>query len=670
MPELPAELATKKKTFDDRPLSVLFGPKPGSVSPQINGASIPPKLPAKSEKRRSLQNLGSSSPELGGSQISRDSPRIHATLVEETTDFASPLPSPHTQTDSFHSPLSSPGFVDSDSEDRTDITPRKRPIPSEQNSRTPRRPPVSLDRVPPRSQSLSTQAVNGSRPSSGEGLASDRLSPAGSPKSYGLRPQRSFDDRPRAGSPLKEDRRASSSLSREIQRQSASSLSPPNSPAHFADVPQSVESGTDTEAEADSGNGQSVDDHEGGSPPALPAKEKPRPSELNLQVDKSFDPDVSDVSQLSAHDIEDASVERTSIATFIAPALPPIRFSMNGADFGELLKSVNGLPSIKDQLSKISEGIPNVAPTPPPTASSFANAVQVMTPSSDATIGGPSESPSSPPPSSIASEQTLTTQSNHHRTESSTSTPSLEGGAVKIRPLPDPRDVIAPLRPSNSLRRRQRFDSNSASPRAASNAAESQTRSDTSNLAIRRLQEALADAADRGAQQLKFDKGFVEVILQVLELRQNEHLQLKSQLDNFRVRPFHSSPLQFIDPVLQRTSKQYIDGLTVAETEYDQEVKARRDAEAEVTRLRVLLSGQAARLSALSGDSKRREVREQMTEELNQNLYGLEKDLSKLKVERDVTLAEVEELSASKTTPRSVSECAHIAQPSLTYAPQ
>ena len=34
-----------------------------------------------------------------------------------------------------------------------------------------------------------------------------------------------------------------------------------------------------------------------------------------------------------------------------------------------------------------------------------------------------------------------------------------------------------------------------------------------------------------------------------------------------------------------------MDGLTVAQTEYDRELKARRDAEAEVTRLRVLLSG-------------------------------------------------------------------------------
>jgi hypothetical protein len=86
----------------------------------------------------------------------------------------------------------------------------------------------------------------------------------------------------------------------------------------------------------------------------------------------------------------------------------------------------------------------------------------------------------------------------------------------------------------------------------------------------------------------------------------------------------------------------------VALTEYDRELKVRRDAEAEVTRLRVLLSGQAVRLTALTGDSKRQELRQKMSKELHENLNGLERDLSKLKVERDVTLAEVEELNAAR----------------------
>jgi len=88
--------------------------------------------------------------------------------------------------------------------------------------------------------------------------------------------------------------------------------------------------------------------------------------------------------------------------------------------------------------------------------------------------------------------------------------------------------------------------------------------------------------------------------------------------------------------------------MTVAQTEYDNELKARRDAEAEFTRLRVLVSGQAARLTTLSGDVKRQELREQLARQLHDNLKGLEHDISKTRVERDLILAEVEEIAAAK----------------------
>ena len=91
-----------------------------------------------------------------------------------------------------------------------------------------------------------------------------------------------------------------------------------------------------------------------------------------------------------------------------------------------------------------------------------------------------------------------------------------------------------------------------------------------------------------------------------------------------------------------------LDGLSMAHDEYKQELAARRIAEEEVSRLKIELSGQAARITALSSDERRREVQKQLTKEMSDNLTGLEQDLSKLKVERDMTLAEVEELSASK----------------------
>lgn len=91
------------------------------------------------------------------------------------------------------------------------------------------------------------------------------------------------------------------------------------------------------------------------------------------------------------------------------------------------------------------------------------------------------------------------------------------------------------------------------------------------------------------------------------------------------------------------------DGLEVAQDEYKQEVAARRTAEEEVSRLKIEVSGQAARITALSSEERRREVQKRLEEELRENINGLEKDLSKVKVERDMTLAEVEELSASKS---------------------
>ena len=90
------------------------------------------------------------------------------------------------------------------------------------------------------------------------------------------------------------------------------------------------------------------------------------------------------------------------------------------------------------------------------------------------------------------------------------------------------------------------------------------------------------------------------------------------------------------------------DGLSAARNEYDQELAARRSAEVEVSRLKIELSRQAARITALTTDDRRREVQEKRSKELSEGLNGLEQEMSKLKVERDMTLAEVEELSASK----------------------
>ena len=172
----------------------------------------------------------------------------------------------------------------------------------------------------------------------------------------------------------------------------------------------------------------------------------------------------------------------------------------------------------------------------------------------------------------------------------------------------------------------------------------------------RRLQDAVGTASERGTGQVTLEVGLVQSLLGVFDQQMSEYASLRQNLDGMKVsRHFLMYPLRRLEGLsyacgvaLQRASKQYIDGLTVAQTEYDRELKARRDAEAEVTRLRVLLSGQAVRLTAISGDSKRQEAQKQHAQDLNDQMSTLEHDLSKLKVERDMTLAEVEQLSASR----------------------
>lgn len=88
--------------------------------------------------------------------------------------------------------------------------------------------------------------------------------------------------------------------------------------------------------------------------------------------------------------------------------------------------------------------------------------------------------------------------------------------------------------------------------------------------------------------------------------------------------------------------------MTVAGEEYDKEVGLRQDLEAEVARLKAQLHGQIARLSVISSDEKRQESLRRRSNDLAHSVTGLELDLSRLRAQRDMTLAEVEELQASR----------------------
>ncbi|KAG9316844.1 RhoGAP-domain-containing protein [Chiua virens] len=403
----------------------------------------------------------------------------------------------------------------------------------------------------------------------------------------------------------------------------------PTSPSHRADVPHSVESGTDTEAESSSDR-KSDDDVSvpTGLPPSLPPKRRPKPLKLDIDLD------VSANSQADGSD-ESSPVERTSIATFIAPALPPIRFSMSGTDFSDFLKSVGGIPSLKslDEIAQQEEASPKT-PTSINTLMPQDNGGRPPIDVADVLSGN-----------SLASSDSVAPSSSADLTEATKPVPSI----TFEFPSRDRAASESQATPIHGTPKRERLESN-----ASLNIPPSTTRitvtspngksvlppatNETQDLVVRRLQEALSDANARGSQQLRFEKVFVETILISLEQRYKDYTELKEKYEGTK-----------------RASEQYIDGLTVAQKEYDRELIARRNAESEIIRLRVLLSGQAAKLTALTGETSRREARRQLSEELNKNLDRLERDLSKLKAERDVTLAEVEELCSSKSASGNVS---------------
>ena len=177
-----------------------------------------------------------------------------------------------------------------------------------------------------------------------------------------LRSQRSFVRQRQRGSRSDPGRLSNPSLSK----------SRSISPAHRADVPQNIESETDTEAESDRGAHRSH---------PLPLREKDTFTENN-----DADLDVSITTQLDngSDDTESSPVEHTSHSTFIAPALPPIRFSMNTADFSELFNSVGGAPAIRSlyHLAELSEEEMHENYTPPSTATFEPN----LTPTSNITV--------------------------------------------------------------------------------------------------------------------------------------------------------------------------------------------------------------------------------------------------------------------------------------------
>lgn len=540
---------SKRKSYDDgvRPLNILFGKK-GNMEDSLDHSSlgVPSGATSRSEKRRSInpglaldyKNLprpltapGRSSPELMfRSQtlpVNRCDPPVslspsksffsdasstrrasNTSLLRDnasgSTIYLSPPPSPAPPENGQAISVNRMHSVSHDPHQPQSAPPYTRPT-------SPLRP--TMEKVPPRSDSLSNLSSLKARRSDG------RLSPSGPSNEIKLHvdniPTGSMSDR--------------------------TGTVTPTSPSHRADVPHGIESGTDTEAEGDN-SCKSKDDSITLAPPVPPKEYNAKARANGLKLD--IDPDASALSQVDSNSDESSPVERTSVSTFIAPAvLPPIRFSMTGSDFSDFLKSVGGMPSLKS-LDQIAEG--------DGLREGETLSGDKKSPSSGSGVGvngtHTAVAPGIPASRRLGDQQSDPSNSSRLLgaldAEAKDQLSSLSHDFSSSSRSPCESNFLSLYGHGSS--RHERLDSNVSlniippntrivvtSP--GSTAASTPASDDSYDLVIRHVREVLNDANERGCQQLNLDKNFAEIIIMSMEQRQTEYATLKNKYDGTKV---------------------------------------------------------------------------------------------------------------------------------------
>ena len=480
----------RRSSYDDgvRPLNVLL--KQDSLPPEKNGLQLPSEglsVTSRRDKRRSI-NPGLSLSPFKDSVSNQLSPHQTSFHPEQTVPYLnghdqaysaiSPKqPSrPSSRSSSVHSSLSS----------HPDLEQYYRPRPP--SSQTDYNPDDTIIMASPPTMTIDLESSQDTprshgQPVNGVGLYNGRHTSA--------------TLSPIDANGFQSQRRISSASSLSSDRHHVSSRSA--SPSYRADVPRNVESGTDTDPENETDSIISSHNHDGlpPAPPPKDVKDSMRIPNLNLP-DGSADLDSPEISQLG--DISDdmgESVERMSHTTYIAPALPPIRFSMDTADFAELLGSVGRAPSLKylDNLAKMTK--------------------QGNTPTS-----------------SEASQQTSknrqSTLTNGVRSENDNRYPnsSTLSGVAEEPGLYDEHEAA-----SDTLN----TPAPSATTRESSTTTNARRVDPDPDLVMSKLREALNNAKEKGAQQIKVDIGFVDAIVEHLTSRNAEYYRLKGRVDGMNV---------------------------------------------------------------------------------------------------------------------------------------
>lgn len=427
--------------------------------------------------------------------------------------------------------------------------------------RPPLRPSFTADRVP---------NSNGTEPSSarseGPRPPAGRLSPlnrTNGNSASSIRSRRSFDDRPPIQGPAYSlSGQLSPSSEQHANWAKSNPSSPPSSPNHRIDVPVGVESESDRDSEGDGVQGQKFNEEVGPTPPPKETKKEQkgfRPPRLNLENSQSETVATDALNVLAAENEEPSGseisresspVESTSHSTFIAPALPPIRFSMAGADFSDFLKFGEGRQSTK-ALKKISERDESSSKSVTPAQSQVTLGPAVSsTPTSEITIIGDSEET----PMRNGSSSAL---ANSHAKSSSVISIMPQGSVpVDDTPrLPSAQSMEENVSSYSFQQRsssdsqghaqrsppqgRDRMDLNASGhrPSLSSRPANGRSKTETSDLVARRLKESLENAVERSMSHMKFDREFVDAIVTLLEQRKEEFADMKAKLDGLKVRP-------------------------------------------------------------------------------------------------------------------------------------
>ncbi|CAE6443437.1 unnamed protein product [Rhizoctonia solani] len=323
-----------------------------------------------------------------------------------------------------------------------------------------------------------------------------------------------------------------------------------------------------------------------------------------------------------------------STATYGAMQLPPMRFSLSDTDFADLLKGVGfDAGGARTRLSLMGLG-----------RASLDGVIRPVMDDDDENeneeqggVGEDKDKPRVEEKPRVEDKPRAEAEPSRRSVESIRPTtpaprPSLSSNDGTFISIPDGGSATASILDEDDFGQSTPIIRTTLAP-PTPNTRDHRVDSTTGDVVLRRLIEMSENAQERGSSSVKINLEFLDAITKAVMGSTEQYRELKGKYDG-----------------VKRTSQQFIDGLSVAQSEYDKELAARRESEAEVTRLRVQLQGQAARLTALTAETRIKEVGEQQLADASGTLRALLRDVSKLKTERDMIVAEIDELGKKTFT--------------------